>query len=110
MKEGLYVNVKNGREVKFNAVMLKHLANSMGDWLPMEAIDETPIPKEVKEIVATKIEYNEDKQDPLFTTSLRDLRDIGDMLTVEQLNLLLTDERKSVVAFAEKELQKRLVD
>jgi len=32
------------------------------------------------------------------------------MLTVEQLNLLLTDERKSVVTFAEKELQKRLVD
>lgn len=110
MKEGLYVNVKNGREVRFNSVMLKHLANSMGDWLPLEAIDETPIPKEVKEIVATKIEYNEDKKDPLFTTSLRDIKDIGDMLTIEQLNLLLTDERKSVVKFAEAELQKRLVD
>lgn len=105
MKEGLYVNIKNGREVFFTDQMCRYLGNAVKDWLPVEKIDEKPIPNEIAGLV--KIEYNQGKDNPLFKLSLKDIKETIETLSDESLETLREDERTTVVTFVEKELKRR---
>jgi len=62
MKEGRYINRKDGRIVKFSAQMIEHLSKTMGkDWKSLTEPDEPIEIKAVKVVPFELAEYKEVK-------------------------------------------------